>query len=160
MRELGVKVRRAQVKSRLAKALWGKWGIGMGLLLLLMVWGTLTWALSGVKVIVINDTDVPVQEMRIIFNGGARYVPLVAPGRGVSVRINPVAESHLEAEFTQLPNSSRHEVIDVYLEHDYRGTVLLRVKKAGRIQYSKCIDLPWTIWHSCSEPALRWSSPK
>jgi hypothetical protein len=50
-----------------ACSLFLKWRIGTALSLLLIVWGTLTRALSGVKVIISNDTEAPVRDIHIIY---------------------------------------------------------------------------------------------
>jgi hypothetical protein len=98
----------------------------------------------GVSVVIQNSSAAPISAVHLEFNGGTEQIPLIRPGGSASVTVNPRGESHLELEFTQ-GDERRKEVIGVYMEHDYGGTVYLTVDQAGKVGVRDKIKLVWYL---------------
>jgi len=85
-----------------------------------------------VKVVIKNDSSVPIQDAHLWLKNGTEDVPPILPGYDVSVTIYPSGESNLEFEFRRGKDDWRHAVF-----HDYAasGTFALTIRGEGTCWY-------------------------
>ena len=127
------------VETRRGRSLRFKWLLAVGALTL---FSFVAWFSPGVQVIVRNSATVPVRNVQVKFKGGAKRIPAISPGQAISVSVNPSGESDLALEF-DLGTRHGSQIIDVYIEHDYAGTVFVTVDNAGNIHVLNRIKLWW-----------------
>ena len=106
------------------------------------VFGFLAWYSPGVHVVIRNSTAVPLVDVQLKFNGGSKHVPLIRPEHAISANVNPLGESGLQLEFTQ-GTAHRSQTLDIYMEHDYAGSVFLTVDGVGNVNVQSKIKLRW-----------------
>jgi hypothetical protein len=123
----------------------GKRTIGIPAAILLMFAGFVAWWTPGIDVRIANNGDVPIRDVSLRFRGGAKYIPLILPEQSLSVNIQPRGKSGLQFEFTRGTDDYRTGAIDVYMERDYSGTVLLRVGRDGAVTYRERIKVRWYV---------------
>jgi hypothetical protein len=111
--------------------------------MLLMLGGFVAWWTPGIDVGAANKGDVPIRDVNLRFGRGVKHIPLILPGQSVCVNIQPEGKSGLELEFTQGANDHRHGAVDVYIEQNYAGTILLRVGGDGAVTYWERIKVRW-----------------
>lgn len=97
----------------------------------------------GVKVAIINGGDAPVRDLYLRFAGGVEHIPLILPAHMASAKIYPSGESGLDLEFLDAMDHHRHGNIDVYMEQQYAGSLVLRLDKKGTVQFWDDIKIRW-----------------
>lgn len=110
-----------------------------------MLVGFVAWWTPGIDVGIANDGDVPIRNVNLRFRGGVKRVPLILPGHSASVNIQPQGKSRLQLEFTRGTDDHRQGAVNVYMERDYSGTVLLRVGRDGAVTYWERIKVRWYV---------------
>jgi hypothetical protein len=102
-------------------------------------------ATRGVYVRVTNDTQSTLKHIDITYTGGVVHTTVLEPKASYGRRVNPAGESALKLEWLDSAGAKHSHWIDVYLEHDYRGTVEITVESDGRVSVIDRIKSPSVI---------------
>lgn len=89
----------------------------------------------GVDVVLINDGGRPIKDLRILFRGGEEHISRLASGGMHTVKVNPDGESDLGIEFLDSKGTNHKEVLDVYIERNYRGRIIVRIDSEGNLSW-------------------------
>jgi hypothetical protein len=117
--------------------------VGVLAAILLMTLAVLIYHNPGVKVVIINGSDVPVRDLYLRFVGGVEHIPLILPAHTASAKIYPSGDSGLGLEFLDAMDHRRHGTIDVYMEQQYAGTLVLRLDNKGTVHFWDDIKIRW-----------------
>jgi hypothetical protein len=97
-------------------------------------------ALAGcgrtVSVIVTNNAPSPAKNLSISFTGGSKNLQSVGPGESVVFRLNPTGESDLSLQFVDYQGRTNCSQANVYLEHDYHGTILATIGPSNLVNWN------------------------
>jgi hypothetical protein len=116
------------------------WAVSLALFAVMLI-SVNAWLHRGVQVILFNDGQHPVRDVIISFAGGERRTSLL-PDRGRYVtRVNPTGESHLELQFRDPSGNERKAVVDVYIEPNYTGRVLIRIDSSARVTSTDQVEI-------------------
>lgn len=106
---------------------------GVGSLILVALF--MEWAAGGVSVVVMNWTSGPLTHVQIEFVGGSVTIPQILPRTSITEVVNPSSESSLTLHFKDATGKRRSEPIDVYIERNYRGKILITVQPDGQVTH-------------------------
>lgn len=92
---------------------------------------------AGVEIVVRNESQVGLESVKVNFTGGSYRIASLQPGGVHRRRVNPSGESHLELLYTLLGEGPRTAVVDTYFERDYEGTIEVRIRSNGGIEFEQ-----------------------
>lgn len=98
---------------------------------------------KGVYVCIVNNTQTVLKNINITYTGGALCVKELDSHTSYGKRINPSGEANLKIEWFNLSGVKQSHIIDVYFEHNYRGSVEIVVGPNNRVSWTNKIKLPW-----------------
>lgn len=109
--------------------------------------GLLSWQFmaGGVDVTLTNVTGGEISGLRITFTGGTTSAATVEAAGVFTTRVNPSGESHLIIEHVDSSGKQHTNVVDVYLEHNYRGKVHISIHTNGSLTW-KDETKSWANW--------------
>lgn len=82
---------------------------------------------QGPQVKLSNASAEPLNNVALRFNGGEAVLGVVGPGNTRTVTLSPRGESHLTLVFLDSRDKSHEQLIDIYFEPGYQGTLNVRV---------------------------------
>ncbi len=96
---------------------------------------------QGIVVSVTNTGTAPISAVAVAYTGGMVRVPTLAPGAAHHARIAATSDSHLDLDFTDATGRVYTQVIGVYFEPGYTGSVAILVDGAGGVTWRDHIRL-------------------
>jgi len=93
---------------------------------------------------VINESDSPITEISVEYNGGTIELPLLNPKSKENARIFPAGETDLTLKYRDISTKEvRIEKVDVYLEPGYMGKVEIKFDINGKV--SSKVQIDWLV---------------
>ena len=90
---------------------------------------------AGVNVTVENASGGEITSLQIRFTGGNKSTPTLKPAESFETKVNPAGESHLVVEFVDSLGKQHSANVDVYLEHNYSGTIHVTLEPDGKVTW-------------------------
>ncbi len=100
----------------------------------ILAWG-LFHARPGVNVSVQNETGAEIADVAIRFTGGSALKPRLPAGAIFATRVRSRGESDLTVEFKDAAGRPHSQLIDVYFERGYRGTIAIHIRPDGTVRW-------------------------
>jgi len=101
-----------------------------------------TFFKKGITVVLNNNSNTEVTEIKLKYTGDSIAVPVLGSKLSKKIRINAEGESSLILEFRD-PNTKEIRVqdLDVYFEKNYSGTIEIKFDAAGKLSWQNNIKL-------------------
>jgi hypothetical protein len=93
-----------------------------------------SWS-TGVTVIVNNATGGGITNLKIKFTGGSKSSEKLDAAKSLETKINPNSESHIDLEFEDASGKRHSAKVDVYIEHNYSGTIRVTLEPDGKVTW-------------------------
>lgn len=90
---------------------------------------------SGISLKISNKGDYPIYKLKVIYTGGTIFVERIATQEDKRFIIKPKSESDIKLEYMDSESNKFKCKIDVYLEKGYSGSMDIKIKKSGKLNY-------------------------
>ena len=97
---------------------------------------------SGVRVTIQNTGSSALKSVVLHVTGASYKLRDIAVGESVTMRVDPISESHLEVEFTHIDGQVQRLNAGGYFESGYRGTIRVEIKDSQIDKFDEDIK-PW-----------------
>jgi hypothetical protein len=91
---------------------------------------------KGVYVSITNNTQTFLKDVGVTYTGGTVRIKGLKPHESYGKRINPNGESHLELEWYESSGVKQSHTVDVYFEHNYRGSIEISIDPDNRVSWT------------------------
>jgi hypothetical protein len=98
----------------------------------LVALGSYVFLGRGVAVIVKNDSGSEMTNLQIKYTDGRKSCPQLPPAKSFKTKVNPDGETSLVVEFVDASGKHHSAEIDVYIEHNYGGSVTITIQPDGK----------------------------
>ena len=87
-----------------------------------------------------NDSPNILKNIDISYTGGSILIDKLEPHTSFSSkRVNPDGESHLILKWVDKDGKENQNIINVYFEPDYRGTIRITIDPDGKVSWDNHI---------------------
>jgi len=96
----------------------------------------------GVCVYINNDSNALLHDIKLIYTGGIKKTEIIKTGAKYKTYINPKSESDLRLRWKDNSGKQHSRQIDVYIEHNYRGQIKIKIDLEHRVSWTDNIKTP------------------
>jgi len=96
---------------------------------------------KGVLVEIENRNLFPVTDIVLSYTGGYYGIVKLSPNEKHKTYVCPASESHIEIEFTDEKGNKHHEIVSVYFEPNYSGSVQIEISDTGAVNWKNQIKI-------------------
>jgi hypothetical protein len=98
----------------------------------LIIFGIVNWN-NGVRFVVVNNSGSTVNNINIVYTGGAKVVDQLKAGKTYRTNINPNGDSDIAIKWFGSDGLEYEQGLGTYIEHNYGGKVTVEINNDGTL---------------------------